>query len=293
MKKAAIFNVQRFSVHDGPGIRTTIFFKGCSLRCAWCHNPESYTPKRQIRFQSEKCIECQCCTAVCPQGIQLKNRGRPDTENCILCGSCEEACPSGAIEMVGKMVTVDELMKIIRKDRAYYDNSGGGVTLSGGEVMLQYEFAGELLKEIKKENIQTAVDTAADVPCEYFFGVLPYTDLVLLDLKIMNPTLHKKYTGVSNQHILKNAERLFESGVEVQVRVPLIKGVNDTVENAELLKSFLFGHPNVTEVKLLPYHSMGVAKAKTVGMHMELFEAPDKERIGQLKNVLKSWIKEE
>jgi len=232
-----IINLQRFSVHDGPGIRTTVFLKGCTLNCAWCHNPESIDPKPQQQFNSHK--------------------------------------------IYGEEMTAEEVITEVMKDKQYYDNSQGGMTLSGGEPLLQADFAAEILKAAKEKGIHTALDTAGNVPWQSFEKVLPYLDLILLDLKIMDPILHKTYTGSDNKKILENAKRLFETGIEVNVRIPMIGGVNDTLENIRATAGFIKGYQRITEVKLLPYHSLGMEKAKSLGLTQQEFITPDKEALMQ------------
>lgn len=280
-----VFNIQRFSVHDGPGIRTTIFVKGCNLRCQWCHNPESYRKESEMQYFVEKCVGCGECIAACPNGIRIENGKRVGTENCVLCRECEDACMSGALKFAGEDYTVEQLMKIAVRDLDYYSSSGGGVTVSGGEPLLQYEFVAALFEELKKAGISTALDTAGNVEFERFAHVLPHTDLVLLDLKIMDEELHRQYTGVSNKKILENAKKLMEAGQRMHIRVPLMAGVNDSMENAHALKEFLQGYDCVEEVRFLPYHNMGLTKAASVNTEMQEFQAPTEERMKEIRDL--------
>ena len=229
--KGRVFNIQRFSVHDGPGIRTTFFFKGCNLRCRWCHNPESYEIRPQIQYFKEKCIGCGACMEVCKQGIRIEQGRRIGTEHCILCRACEDACLTGALKFAGEEYFSDELISVALE------------------------------------------------------AVLPYTDLVLLDLKIMEEKAHQAYTGVSNRRILENAKRLMDLGVRMYIRVPVIAGVNDTLENGLALKMFIDEAPCVEEVRFLPYHDMGLSKAASVNVEMAAFAAPSAERMQQLRDL--------
>ena len=283
-----LFNIQRFSVHDGPGIRTTLFFKGCNLRCRWCHNPESYKAEPQIQYLREKCIGCGECQKACKQGIHIEDGKRIGIENCILCQKCVDACMSGALKYAGKEYALDELTDIALRDKDYYINSGGGVTASGGEPLLQYEFVTQLFKRLKEEGISTALDTAGNVPFQYFEKVLPYTDIVLLDMKIMNAELHRMYTGADNYRIIENAKKLMKMGQRMHIRVPVMEGVNDTVENALALKKLIGENRCVEEVRLLPYHNMGLAKAASVNLEMNEFSTPEKEKMDQLRDVFGS-----
>lgn len=285
--KGKIFNIQRFSVHDGPGIRTTVFMKGCNLRCRWCHNPESYERETQIRYFPEKCRECGACSHVCPEGIVVREKVRQNADRCIACGRCVRECPFDALACLGEEKTADEVLDIVARDRKYFDKSGGGMTVSGGEPLLWFGFVSELMARAKETGIHTALDTAFAAPYEAFEQVRPYTDLVLLDLKIMDGELHKRYTGRSNARILENARRLLSEGIKTRIRVPLIAGVNDSEENAWMLRDFLEGYDCVEEIRLLPYHNMGLGKAKGLGMQMEEFAAPDAAQIEKLYRILK------
>ena len=217
--KAMIFDIQRNSFVDGPGIRTTIFFKGCNLRCKWCHNPESQEFEKQMMFYKDKCTGCGKCRTVCPNQFN----------KCDFCGRCELFCASDARKICGKEYTVDEVLSEIVKDKGFYETSGGGVTFSGGECMLQIDFLCEILKKCKENSIHTAVDTAGNVPWEYFERIMPYTDLFLFDIKCISEDLHIAGTGVSNKRILENLEALSSIlNVSLYIRVPVIGSFNDT-----------------------------------------------------------------
>ena len=221
-----ITDISRCSLHDGPGVRTVVYFKGCALRCKWCHNPETLTVEKDMMFLNTKCIKCGRCLEVCPQcHTVVDNEIRIDRSKCKYCGRCVDNCPAGALQMVGREVTVEELMSEIRKDSHYYEISGGGVTISGGECLLQSPFAAAVLKKCKEEGIHTAIETALFVTWDSVERVLPYVDLVYADLKIAEGPKHKEYTGQSNEGILSNLRRLSDTGKEMIVRIPLIPGV--------------------------------------------------------------------
>lgn len=275
MNKAIIFDIHRCSASDGPGIRTTVFFKGCNLKCAWCHNPESQNAKPQMMFYKDKCAGCGKCKSVCLYHL----------EQCELCGNCTLYCPVDARKICGKEYTVDEVFKEVLKDKAFYENSGGGVTFSGGECMLQIEFLCELLKKCKENGIHTAVDTAGHIPFESFGKILPYTDLFLYDIKIFDPEKHKKYTGVSNELILENLKKLSEAGEKIWIRIPIISDVNDSIEEMLKIKELLTVCGQPEKVELLPYHAMGENKYRAIGKEPQNFKAPNAEKMKQLKEI--------
>lgn len=276
MLTATIFDIERNSYVDGPGIRTTVFFKGCNLRCAWCHNPESQSPKPQMMFYKNKCTGCGKCKEKCPNHL----------ESCELCGKCTLYCPHDAREICGKEYTVDEVMREILKDKAFYDHSGGGVTFSGGECMLQIDFLEEILKVCKENGIHTAVDTAGHVPYEYFERILPYTNLFLYDVKCYDSEKHKKYTGVRNELILENLKKLLATGKSVWVRIPIIPTVNDTVEEIQRIKAYISSCGKPEKIELLPYHAMGEHKFEALGKAVQRFNAPSAETIKIINHVL-------
>lgn len=245
-----IFDIQRFSIYDGPGIRTNIFFKGCNLRCLWCHNPESQKTENQLLFNSEKCVGCGKCTEIC---------GKTFTPDCIACGKCVEVCFHDARKISGEIISAKEAAGIALRDKAFYETSGGGVTLSGGEPLLQADFAAEILKICKENGIHTAVETAANVPWSSFEKVMPYLDLVLCDIKCIDEEKHKKFTGVSNKVILENAEKLKQSRTEILFRTPVIPGYNDD----EIEKIAGFCKP--CRYEILAYHKTGCGKYKSLG----------------------------
>ncbi len=275
--KGMLFDIQRASTVDGPGFRTTVFFKGCNLRCAWCHNPESQSAAPQLLFYQERCTHCGLCERVCPYGLR----------KCDLCGKCADACPQEARSLCGTEYTVEDVVKKILPDRLFYQTSGGGATFSGGECMLQLGFLKELLDFCRKEKIHTAVDTAGTMPWRSFEEILPYTDMFLYDVKSMNSQRHKEYTGIGNEQILENLSRLLQMQKRVWVRVPIIPGVNDTLEEMRALRAFLLANGYPEKVELLPYHRMGEMKWKALGQKATLFNPPSAEQVDTLRNAVK------
>lgn len=271
---ATIFDIQRNSYVDGPGIRTTVFLKGCNLRCVWCHNPESQSAKPQMLFYRDKCTGCGKCQEVCKT---------PD--NCTLCGRCALFCPTDARKVCGREYTVTEIVEEAVKDRAYYENSGGGVTFSGGECMLQIDFLEEALRECKKAGLHTAVDTAGHIPFSSFERVLPYTDLFLYDIKCFDSIRHKQFVGVENDLILRNLQKLLEAGANVWIRIPVIPGVNDSEDEMRQIKDFLDSCGKVQKIELLPYHAMGDNKYRALGVEPQKFAVPDAETMQKLRNI--------
>lgn len=261
MKEAVIFNIQKFCLHDGPGIRTTIFFKGCPLNCWWCHNPESQSFHREFFYNRENCSGCGRCLQSCPQGAILATpRGfLTDVSRCLFCGNCTAVCFNNAREMVGRPYTVHELVKEIETDRPFYEQSGGGVTLSGGEALCQIDFVVELVKILHQKGISVALDTCGHLPFSSFARVLEYVDVFLYDLKLMDEKLHKQYTGQDNQLILENLVRLVNKGAVVHLRIPLLDGINTDDDQIIALIDFV-KDLKISRVHLLPYHATGSYK---------------------------------
>lgn len=260
MLNGLVFNIQRYSVHDGPGIRTTVFLKGCPLHCAWCHNPESISRQPQILLLESRCIGCLECTDVCDHAPKDDAPLPAQNEACEVCGKCVEACPAAARQLAGRSVTVEELLGEILKDRVFYDESGGGVTFSGGEPLLQPEFLKAILEASKTQGVHTAVDTCGLVKLESLLEVVPATDVFLYDLKLMDDTKHRFYTGASNAVILENLQRLGAVAKNIWIRVPIMPSVNADDANLEATARFAAKIPAVTQVNLLPFHRMGVQK---------------------------------
>lgn len=274
--KAQIFDIERNSFVDGPGIRTTVFFKGCNLNCGWCHNPESQSQKSQIMFYKDKCVGCGKCKEICPN----------DFQKCDFCGKCTIYCPVDARKICGKTYTVEDVFGEIIKDKLFYENSNGGVTFSGGECMLQIDFLLELLKKCKENGIHTTVDTAGHIHWVDFEKIMPYTDLFLYDIKSMDTDAHKKYTGAGNELILDNLARLLKSNAEVCVRVPVIPSVNDTEEEMQKIRLFFEEHGYPESIELMPYHSMGEGKYEALGKSSVKFSVPEDEKIERLKRII-------
>lgn len=262
------------------------------MHCAWCHNPESVSPQRQIQFYPEKCIACGRCVRICPNGAHvLVGEGEGEDvqrvycrDLCVACGNCAEECFAGALVVSGKAMTVKEVMAELEKDEDYYRTSGGGVTFSGGEPLLQAEFLTALLQESQARGYHTAVDTAGHVPWEILKQVLPYTDLFLYDVKTLNKSAHQRATGVSNRRIVENLQKLADGRIEVHIRIPLIPGVNDSEEEMEEIATLLCTLPGITLIEVLPFHHLGSNKYDSLGKPYpsKALSPPSKERLEEV-----------
>ena len=301
--RGRIFNVQRFSVHDGPGIRTTVFLKGCPLRCLWCHNPESIRGEPLlVRFES-RCLHCGRCVEACPTGrLAALERGEADAApECTLCGTCAEVCPAEARQLVGRWVTVGELLSEVLRDRIFFDDSGGGVTFSGGEPLSQPQFLAAALEACHGAGVRTTVDTSGFCRRSDLLRIAPWTDLFLFDLKHMDDGRHRELTGASSRRILENlsalADRLAASGggdggeeAGIRIRVPVIPGMNDDPANLAAVARFAASLPGVRRIDLLPYHAHGVGKLERLGEPppAEAIEPIDPERLDRLVALVRS-----
>lgn len=288
---AVVFDVQKFAVHDGPGIRTLVFFKGCPLRCAWCSNPESHEPGEQMVYFDNRCLGCLSCVERCPQAaVNASAAGRPVTDHarCTDCGECREVCFADARTLLGRSVTLPELMDEIRQDAAFYRRSGGGVTLGGGEVMLWAGFAEQLLGLCRAEGIHTAVETCGHGPWSELARLVPGTDLFYYDLKVIDPAEHERLTGVDNATILGNLERLAATGARIIVRIPVVPSFTDSAENVRGIASFVAAGPLAERIELLPYHRLGLDKYRRLGRDyaLEDLEPPSAEVMRALADVV-------
>ncbi|MBR6765138.1 MAG: glycyl-radical enzyme activating protein [Clostridia bacterium] len=284
-----VFALKRFAVHDGPGIRTTLFLKGCPLSCLWCHNPEGISYKREIALYTHKCISCKKCLSVCTENAQLFEFRSIDREKCLLCGACEDACLNGAITVFGKEMTVQDAFNAVTEDKDFYLSSDGGVTVSGGECLMQADFVQELLKLLKEDGIHTAVDTCGYVPKDAFTKVMPYTDVFLYDIKAFSEETHIKCTGRSNKLIWDNLKYITDNGKKCIIRFPLIPEYNDF--EAELIAKKLSEFKNIEAVDVLKYHNFSSSKYEALSLKntMPQVEMPTDEMHKNIKSLFASY----
>lgn len=291
-----IFNIQKFSTHDGDGVRTTIFFKGCPLRCMWCHNPESQHYYKELIFHQHKCTACGRCVAKCKQGANSIVDGKIvfDRSKCTACGVCTDWCITEARELAGKEYTVDALVKEAMKDKIFYEQSGGGVTLSGGEVMASQhmDYVEEVCRKLHENGVSVFIDTSGYTDYENLKRILPYVDVFLYDIKVMDPEDHKKYIGVDNALILENLKKLSDEGAGLYIRLPIIQQVNATDEHIESVIHFLKeNNIHARQVNLLPYHDIG--KGKYASLDMEYHEDEMSVPVSELMEHFKSMFEEQ
>ncbi|HJW98071.1 MAG TPA: glycyl-radical enzyme activating protein [Candidatus Bathyarchaeia archaeon] len=293
MKKGMIFDVRKYSIHDGPGIRTAVFFKGCPLRCWWCHNPEGQNPKPELVFRRSRCISCGECVEKCHQhAISSATLGISiNREKCVLCSDCSDACSSEALSIAGKEMSVKKVVEEIEKDRAFYEESSGGVTFSGGEPLLQPEFLKALLDECNNRALHTTLDTCGYSQPEIIDGICSKVDLFLYDIKIIDDQRHMKFTGVSNKQILRNLEKLAEKGSNIVVSFPIIPGINDDDRNVAETAKFISSLPNIQQINLLPYHRAGIQKYKNLGKPYKLnkIQPPTDKKVKSVKNKMEAF----
>ncbi len=292
--RGIIFNIQRYSIHDGDGIRTLVFLKGCVLRCKWCANPEGMCARPQLRVIARKCMNCGACAVKCKthacrfqNGMQMMNWAM-----CRDCGACVPACPAGARELMGRSMTVEEVMAEVRRDSLFFRRSSGGLTLSGGEALLQPDFAAMLLRKAHEEGIDVAIETCGCVPWDAFQKVIPHTDLFFFDLKHMNPEAHRRLTGSDNAQILSNARALAERGARIIFRTPVIPGLNDSEENIRATSEFVRSLGK-NDLELLPYHQYGVGKYAQLGLHYELdmIQPPEEAWMDSLRVIVRGYLR--
>ncbi len=281
MNNPLIFDIKRYAINDGPGIRLAIYFKGCSLRCVWCHNPESIAPQAQKLYTAARCISCGECVKVCPVcALELTDEGiSTDSARCTLCGKCARSCPTKAMEISGEEKSIAELMTIIEREQHLFDQSGGGVTVSGGEPLLYPDYLFELFDRCGQRQIHRALDTAGHVPEKNLLAAAQRTDLFLFDLKLIDPARHQQLTGVDNCLILSNLRALATTGAQIQLRIPLIKGVNTAIEDLTAFAEVIAGLPGEKkDVALLPYHAIATHKYRKLGTSYQAEELQSPEQ---------------
>ncbi len=290
-----VFDIQHYSIHDGPGIRTTVFLKGCPLRCGWCQNPESQDLKPELYSIADKCSGCGVCVALCPERAIRIDAGIAETDRsrCTACGACVPACPQGARKIAGEFMSVDDVIREVVGDAPFYAESGGGITLSGGEAFFQPTFAAGILRGCREKGLHTAVETSGFCGWKTLAGVLENADLVLFDFKHMDEGKHIEGTGVSNRTILENAVKIRNDlGLSLTARMPVIPGYNDSGENVSAMADFIASRlKQPVEVHLLPYHAMGEGKREHIGRPRGGFrsESPSAGRMDELKRIIESY----
>ena len=292
--KGLVFDIKKYAIHDGPGIRTTVFFKGCPLKCLWCHNPESWKAQVELGFRRGRCLGCGQCAEACPdEAISLvENRPVTDAEKCTLCGRCVDVCLSGARQIIGREMAVSEVMAEVERDVIFYDQSGGGITFSGGEPLMQPEFLLALLNQCRALNIHTAVDTSCYAEPEITESVAKRADLFLCDLKHMDNEIHERFTGIGNNLILENIRRISQAGKKIVIRIPIIPGFNDDPANIEATGNFAASLQGVGRIDILPFNRGGAEKsARLTGEIKSMqIETPDEEQISSIAESLSKYV---
>lgn len=295
MKKGLVFGIQHFSIDDGDGIRSTIFLKGCPLRCLWCHNPEGLAVTPQLQYMKNKCSSCFKCLNVCPQQAHYLNHGNHqiDFQKCKQCGKCVSTCPTGALEMAGIWMEPVEILSEVMQDEIFFKESGGGITVSGGEPMQQPDFLYELLKLFKENGLSTALETSGFGKSADYERIVPYVDQFLWDYKLTDPDLHKHYTGVKNDLILKNLDLVYGLGGRILLRCPLIPDINDNQEHFKGIASIIKKYPGLQGYEIMPYHKLGTSKTERLGYApQELYTVPDKAVVQSWKDQINVCIAE-
>jgi len=285
-----VFDIRRYSIHDGPGIRTTVFLKGCALSCWWCHNPESQASRPEVVLHEQRCIRCGACVAACPHGAVAWVDGAPltDRTKCEACGTCTEACYAGAREVAGRTMRVEQVMEAVERDRPFYEESGGGVTLSGGEPLRQPAFTAAVLREAKRRGLHTALDTCGHASWREFERLRQDVDLFLYDLKLVDSERHRRYTGVGSTRILANLRELSRLGHRIVLRVPIVPGITDDPENVAAVCTVAAALPHLAGVDLLPYHSIGAGKYRRLDRTYRLLhtDAPTRWRMDEIGSTM-------
>ncbi|MBN2239876.1 MAG: glycyl-radical enzyme activating protein [Dehalococcoidales bacterium] len=290
-----VTNIQGYSIHDGPGIRTVVFFKGCGLECRWCSNPECISPLPETGFIKNLCTQCGKCSGVCPTGaLQFSEGQYPNIDRtlCTGCGACSEICSYNALVLYGKPMTDGEIFDAVSGDKMFYDSSGGGVTVSGGESLLQPALVRELFKRCREEGIHTCIETSGYVPASAIDTVIPFTDYVLFDLKHLDSEKHREYTGHSNDRILANAKYVYDSGTEMLFRLPLVPGINDDIHNIKETAGFLHGlGESACRIELMPYHRYGKGKYESLEKEYPLSDIlkPEQDYLEQIKHKFENF----
>ncbi|HEY46955.1 MAG: hypothetical protein AMJ88_02820 [Anaerolineae bacterium SM23_ 63] len=287
-----VSKIQRYSIKDGPGIRTTVFLKGCPMQCEWCCNPELINPHPEILKDQKVCVHCGECFSNCPEDAIFEEADEYVINRtlCTVCGVCVEVCPAGAYQLIGRSMSVNELVLELVKDRVFYEVSGGGVTFSGGEPSLQYRFVRRVAQELKGDQIHIALDTCGNVPWENLQELLDVIDLVLYDIKFADNDKHTRYTGTSNEVLKQNAKKLSAAGVPLIIRLPLLPGINDSMEEIKEMVTFIEGLDTVKQVDILPYHKLGIGKYIMLGKEYRLgtLEPPDRKHLEKLRDLIQA-----